>query len=86
VEKGYPAVASQDYVVITMRVSRFRCRDARRDVRSWLKFGPDRYGPPPWRCTYTGRLARSSNWQCRLRGYQDIPTRRLRFTMEPNDV
>ena len=58
----------------------FACRDARRDIRRWLRGGgymTDEHTLIPWTCNFTGRV------RCRLRtsfgGTQPERVYRLRF-------
>jgi hypothetical protein len=62
---------------------RFRCRDARRDIRTWIGFGGMMDNPralAPWRCNFGGTRNR-----CRLRtsfgGTRPMRTYYLRFRL-----
>ena len=73
--------APATWKVVRVRLTRgFACRDARRDIRRWLRGGgymTDEHTLVPWTCDFTGRV------RCRLRtsfgGTRPERVYRLRF-------
>jgi hypothetical protein len=58
----------------------FKCSDVMQTLGFWAN-RPDRYGPPPWKCTHRG--ASVVQWRCHIRtsfgATKPLRTYRLRF-------